>query len=326
MRASARDTAGLGVASANAGKQGLTGTKSRLPTPRDSFSLQDWGLLAAIALMWGSSFIFIDEALEAFAPPLIAMLRLMLGAGTLVCFSQAWAPIESRDWRAITVLAFFWMAAPFILFPVAQQWIDSSLAGMINGSVPIFAAFVAAVVSRTLPAGRQVLGILMGFAGVLVLSSPTAQGARSTALGVLLVLVASIFYGVALNIAVPLQRRYGSLAVLFRAQVVALAMVAIPGSISVAESSFSWTSLAAVVPLGCLGTALAFVAMGTLAGRVGAARASLAIYFIPIVAIVLGWLLRDERIAFISIVGTGMVIAGAALASRRRISQGSISS
>jgi drug/metabolite transporter (DMT)-like permease len=282
----------------------------------ESFALQDWGLLAAIALMWGSSFIFIDEALEAFPPAVIAMLRLVLGAGTLVWFARARVPIESRDWRAITLLAFFWMAAPFLLFPIAQQWIESSLAGMINGSVPIFAAFIAAVLARSFPRARQVVGILLGFAGVVVLSSPAVQGARSTALGVFLVVLASICYGTALNIAVPLQLRYGSLAVLLRAQVVALAMVAIPGLTSVPDSSFSWTSLAAMLPLGSLGTALAFVSMGTLAGRVGAARASLAIYFIPVVAIVLGWLLRDESIAFISIVGTGMVIAGAALASR----------
>lgn len=289
----------------------------------DSFALHDWGLLVGIALMWGSSYVFIDEALEAFAPPLIALLRLVLGAGTLVWFERARAPIELRDWRGVTLLAFFWMAAPFLLFPVAQQWIDSSLAGMINGSSPIFAAFTAAVLARSMPASRQIVGILMGFVGVLVLSSPAVQGARSSVLGVILVLLASMFYGIALNIAVPLQRRYGSLAVLLRAQVAALAMLAIPGIVSVPQSSFSWTSAAAMLPLGCLGTAVAFLSMTTLAGRVGAARASLALYFIPVVAIVLGWLLRDESIAFISIVGTGMVIAGAALASRNAVRQAS---
>lgn len=280
------------------------------------FALKDWGLLAGIALMWGSSFVFIDEALETFAPALIAMLRLVLGAGTIVWFAAARTPIERRDWRNISLLAFFWMAAPFLLFPIAQQWIDSSLAGMINGSVPIFAAFIAAVLVRAVPRARQVFGILLGFAGVLVLTSPAVQGARATAFGVLLVLIASLFYGIALNIAVPLQRRYGSLTVLLRVQVVALAMLLIPGIASLPHSSFSWAALGAMIPLGCLGTGGAFVAMGTFAGRVGAARASLAIYFIPVVAIVLGWLFRSESIALISILGTGMVVAGAALASR----------
>jgi drug/metabolite transporter (DMT)-like permease len=307
-----------GPSAVSAGPTSSPGTANEKEVPAlvESFSPGDWGLLAATALMWGSSFVFIDEALEAFAPPLIATLRLLLGAGTLVWFRAAREPVERRDRRAVAMLAFFWMAAPFLLFPISQQWIDSSLAGMINGSVPIFAAFLAAVLARTWPGGRQVLGILVGFTGVLLLTSPAVQGARSTALGVLLVLLASIFYGIALNIAVPLQRRYGSLAILLRVQVVALMIVVIPGVASVPSSSFSWTSFAAMLPLGCLGTALAFVSMGTLAGRVGAARASLAIYFIPVVAIVLGWLLRGESIAFISILGTAMVIAGAALASR----------
>jgi len=285
----------------------------------ESFALQDWGLLSSIALMWGSSFIFIDEAVESFEPWLIAVLCLSFGAATLAWFGRARVFIERWDWRAIVLLAFLWMAAPFVLFPTAQQWIDSSLAGMINGSSPIFAAVTAALIARSVPMPRQVMGILLGFAGVVALTSPAVQGARSTALGVLLVLIASVFYGVALNIAEPLQRRYGSLPVLLRAQMVALAMLAVPGLVSVSNSSFSWSSLLAMLPLGCLSTGVAFVAMGTLVGRVGATRGSLAIYFIPIVAIVMGWLLRDENIEFISIVGTGMVIAGAALASRNTV-------
>ena len=284
--------------------------------PVEAFTVKDWGLLAGIALMWGSSFVFIDEALESFAPPLIAMLRLLFGAGTLVWFAKARTPVDRADRGRIALLAFFWMAAPFLLFPIAQQWIDSSLAGMINGTVPIFAAFIAAVLVRSLPSARQILGILLGFAGVLALTSPAVRGSRATALGVVLVLVASLCYGIALNIAVPLQRRYGSLPVLLRTQLVALAMLTIPGVASIPQSSFSWTGLAATVPLGCLGTGVAFVWMSTFAGRVGAARASLTIYFVPIVAIALGWLLRDESIALISVVGTGMVIFGAALASR----------
>ena len=296
--------------------QEKAGTVKTEPSSIESFDVADWGYLAGIALMWGSSFVFIDEALETFEPALIAMLRLVFGAATLVWFSKARSPIERSDWGRIALLGFFWMAAPFLLFPIAQQWIDSSLAGMINGTVPIFAAFIAAVIVRTVPAGRQIFGILLGFAGVLALTSPAVRGSEATALGVLLVLLASLCYGIALNIAVPLQRRYGSLPVLLRTQVVALAFLLVPGLVSVPGSTFSWTSLVALVPLGCFGTGLAFVWMGSFAGRVGAARASLTIYFVPVVAIVLGWLLRDESIAVISIVGTAMVIAGAALASR----------
>jgi drug/metabolite transporter (DMT)-like permease len=74
-----------------------------------------------------------------------------------------------------------------------------------------------------------------------------------------------------------------------------------------------------MVPLGVLGTGLAFVLMTTLVGRVGASRGSIAIYFIPIVAMVLGVLVRSETIEPIAIAGTGLVLIGAWIASRREI-------
>ena len=281
-----------------------------------SFESTEWVLLTGIALMWGSSYLFIEEGLEAFRPGLITVLRLGLGALTLVFFARARTPIQRSDYSAITLLAIFWMAGPFLLFPIAQQWIDSSLAGMISGGVPVFAALVASVVWKRVPTRAQIFGFVLGFAGVVAVSWPAVRNARSTALGVILVLIATASYGLAVNIAEPLQRKYGSLPVLLRAQFVALAITVIPGALAIPESSFEWPSLGAMVPLGCLGTALAFVAMANLVGRVGAARASLALYFIPIVAVVLGVLLRDETVHPISLVGTALVIAGAVLASR----------
>lgn len=281
-----------------------------------AFSSKDWLLLLGIALTWGSSFIWIEIGLDAFEPTFITLLRVAFGAGTLVFFRKARAEVDKEDLPAIALLGVLWMAAPLLLFPIAQQWIDSSLAGMINGGVPVFAGLVAALILRKRPPAKTVLGIAIGFLGILAVSWPAVQGSRSTALGVALVLLATVFYGIALNIAVPLQHRYGSLPVLFRAQLVALALTLIPGVIGGTRSTFEWQSLVALVPLGCLGTALAFVWMGTLVGRVGAARGSVTIYFVPLVAILLGALLRDEDIHALSLVGTALVIAGAFLASR----------
>jgi drug/metabolite transporter (DMT)-like permease len=286
-----------------------------------TFEVTEWSLLTAIALMWGSSFLFIEEGLEAFRPGLITVLRLVLGVLTLVFFARARRPIERSDLPAITLLALFWMAGPFLLFPIAQQWIDSSLAGMINGGVPVFAALIASIVWKRLPTMAQIFGFVLGFAGVVAVSWPAVRNARSTALGVILVLLATASYGIAVNIAEPLQRKYGALPVLLRAQLIALVMTALPGALAIRGSSFNWLSLGAMVPLGCLGTGLAFVAMTNLVGRVGAARASLAVYFIPIVAVVLGVLLRDESVHPVSLFGTGLVIIGAVLASRAGMSR-----
>jgi len=132
-----------------------------------------------------------------------------------------------------------------------------------------------------------------------------------------LVLLAVLCYGVAVNIAVPLQQRYGALPVLLRAQLVALVLLAPAALVSLPNSDFAWSSALAVVALGFFGTGWAFVAMTTLVGRVGATRGSVAIYFLPVVAIALGVIFRDETIAAISLVGTGLVLAGAYLTSRR---------
>ena len=286
------------------------------PLSLDAFTSTDWFLLAGTALMWGSSFVWIEIALEAFAPPLIALLRIAFGAATLSMFKKARVRVDREDMPAIALLGLLWMAAPLLLFPIAQQWIDSSLAGMINGAVPIFAGIVAAIILRRRPPTKTILGIVIGFVGVIALTWPAVQSSRATALGAGLVLLATAFYGVSINLAVPLQKKYGSLPVLLRAQLVALAITFIPGVIAIGHSEFETESFLAMIPLGCLGTALAFVGLTTLVGRVGAARGSVTIYFLPVIAIVLGAIFQNESIEAISLVGTVLVITGAFLASR----------
>lgn len=286
-----------------------------------AFGARDWLLLVGTAGTWGSSFVFIEVALEAFAPTFITLLRLLFGVSALVFIKQARVPIARDDLRAVALLGLLWMAIPFILFPVAQQWISSSMAGMINGGVPIFAALVAALFMRTPPTVKTWIGIAIGFTGVVAVSWPAVQGGKASLFGALLVVLAILCYGVAVNLAVPLQQRYGSLPVLLRAQLFAVAFVLIPGLFGAANSSFSWTSLGAVVPLGCLGTGLAFVWMSSLIGRVGAVRASVTVYFVPVVAILLGGIFRNESIALISLLGTALVLGGAFLASRAQASR-----
>ena len=113
-------------------------------THRNAFGGFEWALLAAVAAIWGSSFLFIAESLESFEPAFITAGRIMLGFATLAAFPAARRPIDRSDWPSVALIAVVWMAVPMFLFPVAQQWISSSQAGMINGAVPLFAAVVAA--------------------------------------------------------------------------------------------------------------------------------------------------------------------------------------
>lgn len=276
-----------------------------------SFQTTDWGLLGSCALMWGSSFLFIEEGLEALAPAVVTSVRLLLGFTTLLVFKRARRPLDRKDLPRTSLVGVFWMALPLALFPIAQQHIDSSVAGMINGSVPVFAVIVARLMSKTIPPQAQVAGIGIGLFGILLITAPEALGVRATALGIVLALVATISYAVAINLTVSLQQRYGAMPVLLRAQAVAIALTAIPGAIGLQESRFAWSSALAMLPLGCLSTGLAFVAMTTLAGRVGPGAASVTGYFLPVVAVFLGVALRGEEVTMWAVLGTGAVIAGA---------------
>jgi drug/metabolite transporter (DMT)-like permease len=115
---------------------------------------------------------------------------------------------------------------------------------------------------------------------------------------------------------VPLQHRYGTLAVVWRAQTVAIVLTAPYGIVGLWSSSFEAKPVAAVVALGAFGTGLAFLAAGTLIGRVGATRGSVLAYIIPVVSLVLGVVLRDEHVEALAIAGLGFVLVGAWLTSR----------
>lgn len=283
----------------------------------DAFGPTEWGLLSAVAVIWGSSFLFISIGLEAFTPGVVALARVGLGAATLALVPRARKPIAREDLPSVALLGVVWMGLPLILFPVAQQWIDSSLAGMLNGAVPLASAAWAVVLLRRMPGSRQLAGLAVGFLGVVAVSWPSVRDADATALGTALVLLAVFLYGLSTNLAVPLQQRYGALPVLLRVQLFAVVIVLPYALFDLRGSSFAWGPALAMLPLGILGTAVAFVLMATLVGRVGAPRGSVAIYFVPVVAIVLGVLVRGESVAPIALVGTGLVLIGAWLTSRR---------
>ena len=286
-------------------------------THAGAFAARDWILLSAIAVIWGSSFLFMAIGLDNFRPGVITLARLVLGAGALALVPAARKPIDPLDRTRVAALGILWMAIPLSLFPIAQQWISSSVAGMINGAVPIPAAIWATVLMKRLPGRRQLTGIAIGFLGMVAIFLPELQDSSATVLGTLLLLVAITCYGLSGNLAVPLQQRYGAAPVLLRAQLAALVVVTPIGLFQLPGSSWALDSALAMVPLGVLGTGLALVLMVTLVGRVGGTRGSVAIYFVPIVAIILGVVVRDETVHPLSLVGMGLVLLGAWVTSRK---------
>ncbi len=284
---------------------------------RGAFGPAEWALLTGVALIWGSSFLLIEISLESVAPPTITWGRITLGFLVLAAFPAARRPVERSDFWRIGLLGITWVFIPFLVFPIAQQHIDSALAGMLNATVPIFSTSVAIVLARSLPRLRQAVGIALGFVGAVSVGIPAAHDSSAAALGIVMVVAATFFYGLSLNVAVPLQQRYGAPAVMMRAIGVAAVATAPLGLAGIADSQWSTGPVLAVMVLGVINTGAAFVIMTAFVGRVGPTRGSVAIYFTPIVAMVLGMVFRSEVILPLQWVGTGVVLFGAWLASRR---------
>ena len=282
-----------------------------------AFGPVEWTLLVSVALIWGSSFLWIEMGLEGLRPGVIAASRVLFGAAVIACFPQARKPVRRSDWRTIALMGVLWMGIPLVLFPMAQQWIDSSVAGMLNGAVPLATAAWATVLLGRLPGPSQRLGLVVGFAGVVAIALPQLLDSKSTALGVGMIGLSVIFYGLAANLAVPLQQRYGALPVLLRAQLVSLGVVVPFGLADLDGSQWNTRSVVAMIPLGALGTGLAFVMILALVGRVGSTRGSVPIYLGAPVAVALGVVFLDESVHPAAIAGTVLVILGAWLTSRR---------
>ena len=210
----------------------------------------------------------------------------------------------ARTSGPLLLLAITWVAIPFTLFPLAQGSVNSAIAGMLNGAAPIFTAVVATILFRKAPGPRQLIGIPLGFLGVAAIALSAAGQGSSEALGVALILIATVCYGIAFNIAAPLQQKYGSLPVMARILAIGAVLTAPIGLSSIPGSRFAWSSLLAVAAVGVLGTGIAFVLMGRLVGRVGATRASIVGYLIPVVALVLGVLFRNDVVGPIAIEGS----------------------
>ncbi len=276
----------------------------------------DWLLLVTAAGIWGSSFLFMDIALDAEHPGLVAWLRPLLGLAFMAGVPSARRPVDRSDNPRLFLLGLLWMAVPLSMFPLAQTWIDSSIAGMMNSGMPVTTLIAGATLFGVATHRVQVVGVAVGIVGLLMIGIPTASVGDTSAVGVLLVILAVSCYGVAANIAGPLQRRYGSPAVLLRVLVVASLATTPWGLVGLAGSGFAWSAVAANLAVGVGGTGIAYVAAASLIGRVGPVRMSAVTYVVPVVAAVLGVTVLGETLGALQVSGALVLVGGAWLTTR----------
>ena len=275
-------------------------------------------LLALVtSSIWGSSFLMIKYSLEELNPSDIAIYRILIGALFINIFVRAKENIVIADHLKIFIISFFWMALPFYMFGIAEQTITSSLAGLINGSTPIFVAFIAVVFYKLKVTKIQILYIFTGFIGVGLISLSEGVSDISFDIGFLYALIASISYGIAVNMVEPLIKKYDSLIVIKIVIRYALLLSLIMlGSTASFKLPTVEVSLIPMLILGIGGTGIAFLTYYKLLESVGRISSSFIVYMIPIFSIFFGFQFLNEITNSIQFVGIGVILSSAFLYSR----------
>jgi drug/metabolite transporter (DMT)-like permease len=278
----------------------------------------------ALGLVWGSSFLFIDLALLSFSPAGVVFMRGLLGAASLtlmLVIRRDRLPAWGFHWVHIGVVALLLNAIPGFLFAVGQQWVPSSLAGIVNATTPLMTVLVVAVAFRDQkPSANQVLGILVGITGIILVTDVIGEFEGATVLGVAILLVATLSYGVAM----PYAKRhvtnlpyspYG----LAAAQVGVSAVITAPGALvsGILVEPLSASALWGILGLGVLGTGIAYVWNYRNIELAGSVIASSVTYITPVVAVVLGVLFLRETLSVSQLLGGVLVVLSALLVQER---------
>jgi drug/metabolite transporter (DMT)-like permease len=225
--------------------------------------------------------------------------------------------IDRRHQPRLLILGLIWMALPFLLFPLAEQTVASSIAGMMNGALPVVVAIITAIWVRKAPSPQRIFAVVVGFFGIFLIAAPSIRdGGSADVKGIIYLTLALLCYAVGLNIARPLQAIYSPATLMLRVVALSTLLSAPLGIVAMRSTTFSLGLIGATVFLGALGSGFAFLLFGTLLKRTGPVRSMIPTYFTPIVGTFLGVLFNDENILMLSIVGMLIVIFGAWLTSR----------
>jgi drug/metabolite transporter (DMT)-like permease len=280
--------------------------------------------LALLALIWGSSFLWIALALRSFSPVQVAAIRLALGAAVLVAIVYARGlrlPTKPATWAHLTVAALFANAVPYTLFAIGEQHVSSSVAGVLNATTPLWTILFAFVSGheRRVSAPRLV-GFAVGLAGALLIFSPWQSGSQIASVGGIACLAASASYGVSyVYMDRYLAHRGISPIVLSAGQLTASAVlltIVVPFAGLQAVHS-SWDAITALAVLGILGTGIAYILNYRLITDEGT-TASVVTYLLPIVAVVLGAIILSDRITAQTVAGMLIILAGIFISRREK--------
>ncbi len=280
--------------------------------------------LGALAVLWGSGFLLIKIALEGMSPIQIVLGRLLAAAVVMlvvVAYRREALPRRLVPWAHLTVMAVVTNIAPYFLFAWAEQHINSGLAGVLNATTPLFTLLFAVSTHTERLTAARVVGLVVGFLGVVVLAAPWHDGGiGSSLLGVGASLLASASYAASYVYARRfLSARQFSPLVLSTGQMVAGAVLlaALAPGVALQPMTLTMSVVVSVVVLGVVGTGVAYVLNYRLIADEGATAASTVTYLLPFVAVLLGFLILAEPVGWNLAVGALIVLVGVALSEGR---------
>ena len=286
----------------------------------------DLARFVALAAIWGSSFLFIKVALDGVSPAQLVLARLIAGAavlGAVVVVRRGRLPAPGPLWRHLAVMALVANVIPFVLIAWAEVRIPSSLAGVLNATTPFTTALVG-LAARDSSADRATWGtaggVLLGFAGVVLVLAPWSAESKSTWTGEAACLVAAACYGVAFVYSKRfIVGRGASTEGLAAAQLglAAVAMIIAAPFVARGPLSLDLEVTASILALGGLGTGGAYLLYYGLIANVGATTASMVTYAIPVAAVFLGVVFLDEPASGNLLLGATAVVVGIAVADGR---------
>ena len=286
---------------------------------------------AALALIWGASFLLIKIGLEALAPLQVATLRVLSGTATVlvvVALTGVRLPRSRRVWWHLGASGFFLSSLPFTLFPLGEERVSSALAGIGNATTPLAAVlFTLLLLPGERLSRRKVWSVVVGFLGVVVIVQPWESSGRPDLVGFGMTLVAGASYGLgwtylkrflgpgdAGGLSLPAAQLLVSSAQLLVVITVwwllhrdtfAAPWSTVPGSGPAAQP------VVAVLALGVVGTGVAFSLQFDVVRAVGPTVAATVTYVIPVVAVLLGVVFLHERLRWPQLVGAAIVLTAA---------------
>lgn len=296
-------------------------------SPASDVPLRSWlPYFLGVSAAWGSSFLFIEVALRAFAPAQVGLGRLMFGSVVLIAMVIALRRLPRLTWRsvgAIAIVGAFMSGIPLILIPLAQQHVTSILASLLNATTPLWTAlFVALLIPTERVSRLQLIGLVLGALGIAVLLGAWRVG-DFPAVGAGLMLAATACYGIGSTLSRVLLNRVQESPVVLSATQISLSVLIVapfalaapapePGAIALD----SWP-LWSVIALGVTGTSFAYVWFWKIVKAAGATTAASVTYAVPVVATALGVLVLGETLHWYEPVGAAIVLTGVWLAQRR---------